>query len=158
MKFDESGPKISTELLDEFEKKHRIALPEDYKNFLVSINGGIPYPASFKGETGIEISIPHLFSLKAKSRFNDLDVRCKSSYWEGSYEQGIIQIGYDLGNQEIMLETKGPNRGNVYLLVNAESHLMARSFSEFLERLEKQVGVERNAYDELMDRINSDNP
>lgn len=154
MKFDDCGPIVSPHFLAEFEQKHHIELPEDYKYFLLSLNGGIPYPNSFKGETGVVICVHHLFSLQAKSRFHDLDMRCESSCWEGSYEKGIIQIGYDMGNQEIMMETSPPNKGNIYLLVNEEAHLVAASFSEFLEKLEQRIGVERDAYDELMDRLN----
>jgi len=45
--FTDNDPPVNESELNEVEKQHRIRLPVDYKDFIVSINGGSPQPSGF---------------------------------------------------------------------------------------------------------------
>ena len=47
VEFGDSGPKLSPEDLNAFEKKHKLKLPTDYREFLLMHNGGRPMPNHF---------------------------------------------------------------------------------------------------------------
>jgi hypothetical protein len=39
---------VTEEALDQYEKEKRTKLPEDYRQFLIQVNGGIPNPCGCK--------------------------------------------------------------------------------------------------------------
>ncbi|GAA5134377.1 hypothetical protein GCM10023213_05970 [Prosthecobacter algae] len=147
------GPITKPERITEFEKSIGLELPEDYRAFLIKHNGGCPCPSSFETESGIVVSVTRLLSLGAPLSFDRLETNYKSNAWSEGFVNGIIKIGYDPGGQELMMATSGTIKGSIYLIIDNDAHLAAKSFTEFMRRLEEQSGAEPNAYDQLLKRL-----
>ena len=153
MNITEQGPKLRNEDIYSFEVDNDVSLPKDYHAFLSKYNGGIPYPNAFVALSGAQVAVSRFFSLKAVNLFDDLAFKCWSHAWAHAKKQGVLQIGYDIGGQEIMLHTRGENQGRIYLVIDNDAHLCANSFEDFMTKLDKRDGIVLDESSALMDRI-----
>ena len=153
MKITDEGSQLSIEDVAAFEARHNILLPEEYREFLLRNNGGVPYPNSCKTISGADVVVARFLSIHAASNIDNLDQRCWSSAWPSDDNLKMIQIGYDIGAQELMLGVQGTHQNEVYLVIGNDAHLCARSFDDFLSKLENREGIPRDDSSELLDRI-----
>jgi|GEM_PF-3141334 hypothetical protein len=154
MNISDPTPATNPARISEFEVRHDLKLPDDYRAFLLGQNGGYPYPKSYAADSGVEICVSRLLSLDADAYYNDLDKTRDAACWTGKDEHGIIQIAYDVGGQIILLATKGSLAGTVYLIIEEQAYLVAESFTDFLTKLDSRYGFDPSSEDELMmDRI-----
>ena len=108
---DEQGPPIEASVIDAFEKKHGLQLPEAYKNFLLQTNGGRPRPGNFP-ITGLDKnpygSIQAFYGLKTEHRSEDLDV-ILDELQAPTVPKGILPIactGYEA--DELVIDLRDP--------------------------------------------------
>ena len=153
MKITEFERRLSDEDIAAFESKNNISLPTQYREFLLQYNGGTPYPNCCKTESGVDVVVSRFLSIDAASNIDDLDIRCWGSAWPADASSGMIQIGYDIGMQEIMLGVWGARRDEIYLIVGNNAHLCAKSFNEFISKLESRHGFLQDDSSAILDRI-----
>lgn len=111
---DERGPRVSDEAVRRFERRIGATLPDDYRAFLLEINGGRTATShcAFKLRRGISV-LNSLFSLDDPEERNDLATR--QQYTHDLPSNGLL-IGYaDGGN--IILIIADPHVGEVWHLV-----------------------------------------
>lgn len=110
--FSEPGPKVSAADVAEFESRHNAQLPEDYRRFLLDVNGGGTTEVACNFGQGI---LNGMLSLNDVDReFNDLDAwndRVRRDLKTGE----LIVIGYDDGGARILLAVAGERRGQVWM-------------------------------------------
>jgi hypothetical protein len=142
MQINREGAPITEADVEAFEERHRIKLPESYREFLLRHNGGTPVPARFRfpDEPKSGSIVATFFSLNDKAPA-DLDRVVKSLDWPDAYELGVIRIGRDTGGSGLFLATRGAQAGQV-LFVDREATLrkskpviLADSFDGFLATL-----------------------
>lgn len=137
------GKLILMEDIRAFEKRHGVELPEDYQQFLLSTNGGMPSPPVIHSRTGYKVGLCQLYSLNDDYPY-DLDRKCSSTDWEEGYSLGYLRIGRDSGGSAIFISTRGDDRGSIHFLDREElirpsnkPIKLADSFDQFLSELEE---------------------
>lgn len=153
MKITDSEKHLSEENVAAFESRNGILLPEEYRDFLLRYNGGVPYPNYCRTESGVDVVVARFLSIGAANNVDDLDARCWSSAWPTDASSRMIQIGYDIGLQEIMLGVWGTYKDQVYIVIGNDGHLCARSFNVFIEMLENHHGCPVDESSAILDRI-----
>jgi hypothetical protein len=103
------GPVITESDVVAFEKRLGHSLPEDYRRFLLEVNGG--YPASSHASYAYG-AINSLFSLNDTIDANDLLQRHIYNGWLPSLD--LLCIGYDDG-AHIHIAITGEHRGEIWL-------------------------------------------
>lgn len=111
--FELIGRHVSEAEIVAFEKRHNVLLPDDYRNFLLTTNGGMIVPEVYESGSGYDVSVMKLYSLNDDYPY-DLDHSCISTDWADAHDNGYLQIGHDSGGSGIILSTKGEDRGFVY--------------------------------------------
>jgi hypothetical protein len=142
----DSGPKLFEEDISEFEKEHHVAFPQDYRLFMLECNGGRPFPDAFLAPNGnVEVTVSKILTLYYdEDAFGSVADLWRDPAWSGAIEAGFIQIATDFGGQRIMMKTKGENSGRIVIQIDGEYFFAASSFKDFLSRLEKYDGFEKD--------------
>jgi len=140
--FERAGKPIAENDIQAFEHRHQVTLPEDYRNFLLFSNGGMPSIELSHERSGYSVAVCQFYSLNDKFPY-DLDHVCESSDWEDAYQRGYLRIGRDPGGSGIFISTYGDDRGSIYffdreeLIRPAEGAIkLADSFAQFMSELE----------------------
>lgn len=114
----ETGPRVTADDVRRYERELGHELPEDYRQFLVDVNGGQP---------ALERSVFHLrkdrsilnnlLSLNDPDEGNDLATAQRlSGYSRNDLPKEALTIGYDAGGSRVLLILAGPHRGEVWFL------------------------------------------
>lgn len=111
-----SGPRLDDASVTRFEKKIGHRLPDDYRTFLLSMNGGLPEdvneaPAGSSTATTLQV----LLGIDTHDTWMDIEATIEVMQLrdEGKYPSEIIPIGNDgLGNK-FVLAIAGDHRGEV---------------------------------------------
>ncbi len=135
------GSPITKLDIERFEKAHHVKLADEHRDFLLEFNGGSPYPNAFAASSGVEVVISRIFSLFYHA-LGDLDGCCSEPEWKNALKKGYIQIADDLAGQRIIIATKGSAAGAIYISIDGELYLIAKSFNDLLRQAESAVGVE----------------
>ncbi|RUR67498.1 SMI1/KNR4 family protein [Variovorax guangxiensis] len=127
------------------------AVPEDYKAFLKSHNGGIPSATLLKTRSNERV-INSLLALKAPLGFGD-SIGARMKVYDGRVPEKTFPIASAGGGDLVLLNTASGNLGEIlYWDHNFESdeddasdyfdntEVVAASFSEFLNKLTLDVG------------------
>jgi hypothetical protein len=131
------------------EEELGVTFPDDYRAFLLAVNGGVPRPHEFKmakpGRPGEQIGIDFLYGVAARRRNDDL--RYEQEQIVGrtdSLPKGFVVIGYDGGGAPYFISTTGKKAGGVYFFDpdgfldpggSPRLYLAARNFTDLLERM-----------------------
>jgi hypothetical protein len=137
------GP-ISAAVVDAAEKRLGVVLPDDYRQFLQTINGGCPKPDCFQvPERGLALAAI-LYGIRDRRTHADLEHEQEEATLWDPLPPGFIAIGHDPGGNTLLLATLGKDAGRVFfwdrngLWVRDDAHntfAVADSFSAFLESL-----------------------
>ncbi len=150
----ETGPRVTADDVRRYERELGHEFPEDYRQFLVDVNGGQP---------SLERSVFHLrkdrsilnnlLSLNDPDEGNDLATAQRlSECSRNDLPKEALTIGYDAGGSRILLILAGPHRGEVWFLDlgnprttgsnprgewfdRRDAHKLANSFAEFMSSL-----------------------
>jgi hypothetical protein len=114
----ETGPRVTAADVERFERELGHELPEDYRQFLVDVNGGQPAieRAVFRLRKDRTI-LNNLLSLNDPDEGNDLATNQRlSGHPRNDLPRDAMTIGYDAGGSRIVLILAGPHRGEVWFL------------------------------------------
>ena len=147
------GPQVAEAQIISFEARLGHSLPDDYRQFLLDINGGRPADSHCDFEHGV---INSLFSLDdAESESRDLATRANRArpHLPGP---DLLFVGHDDGGSRILLALAGRHRGEVWLMLHDERphdanprvawsdrrdmRRLADSFKQFMDTLKPLKG------------------
>ncbi|ALB68748.1 SMI1/KNR4 family protein [Cronobacter dublinensis] len=136
---------IADEAISDFEKKVDLLLPDDYKEFLKTYNGGQPVPNAFRfyAERDDGSSVDWFLSL-GKEKYSNLQ-----KYYQNFKERipaDFLPIAHDAGGNLIILANNEENTGIYFWDHEYEAdegevptmdnvYFIAKSFSDFLKNL-----------------------
>lgn len=140
-----SFPLLHIERLEAFEKELGIELPNSYKEFLLTYNGGRPEPAMFpivgEGDDTDGSIIAYFLGIK-EGEFSSL-TRYKRFIGDRVPKE-FLPIAQDVGGNLVCLCTKGKDKGKIYFWDHEEEsdidgfptydnlYFVANDFEEFL--------------------------
>lgn len=109
--FSNTGECVEEVQLAEFESKWGFRLPDDYKRFLLTVNGGRPNPhvLDFNGDDLLGV---HTFESIGGDGINNLEV-CKERS-AGRIPARMLPIGNDECGNKILISVSGADCGKVY--------------------------------------------
>ena len=126
--------------LTNFENTINAVLPEDYRNFLIKHNGGIPFPNYFKlpFEEPDYTHIHHVYGLNSGPEYQRLDIIYKTN--KHIIPSFLISIADDPFGSNICISVLGDKYGSVYFwnsegIKSERTIFLANSFSQFLNSL-----------------------
>jgi hypothetical protein len=114
------GRALTSEELDAFEGRHNVSLPKDYRNFMLTYNGGMITPLAHFSFSGQDYCLQSLYSLNDNFPY-ELDRMCVSLNWEMAYDLGHLKFGRDPGGSEFFIATRGPDRGAIHFVDREEA-------------------------------------
>jgi cell wall assembly regulator SMI1 len=133
----------------ELEEKLGITLPSDYREFLLEVNGGrvVSGGVCRAYPDGRKITRVAHFLGVSEVDFESLQTCTRDL--EGRIDPALVPVAYDGGGNLIFLSCEGPLQGHVFFAdlesLNEEQPaapesltLVARSFQEFLERVQEE--------------------
>lgn len=140
MKIEMQGTKyqdLTEEEIRDVEKKLGIFFPLEYRDFLLSQNGGYPKVCEFDLPDGSNASIVnHFYSIGEMTS----NLYKRNRFLEDSAE--FINIGDDSGGNQILLRVRGENVGELYFFdhdVDSEEgnnmHFLAKNLLDFFKML-----------------------
>lgn len=139
-----SHEKIHLKNIEDFEEKHDIKLPIQYRTFLLEYNGGNVKPNVFKiSEEEGETVANTLYGLDISESYDDLSNVFESLH--GDIPDEFLSIGDDSGGNQICLGVSGEYRGKIYIFIldivsdeeMSNMFFIADSFEGFLENYMK---------------------
>jgi hypothetical protein len=148
IEFRKAYPYLNGHILRPIEKFLGINFTEDYRSFLLKVNGGYPDKTFFKFSNLDEGSVvQHFYGINGMGDSNDLLIMYKYSHTR--IPSNMVHIGADCFGNQILLSVKNPDRGKIYFWdheIEADPDngeipcydnltLIANSFDEFLGKL-----------------------
>lgn len=102
--------RIAADAIEKFEGWLGYRLPEDYRDFLIATNGGLPSEAAVVPGCGLLVDQP-LFGLAAADRMQDL---AYANLWlRDRFTTDFLAVGYVQGGL-LVLQTRGDRAGSVW--------------------------------------------
>lgn len=145
-RMDECGPPLLPEDIRDLETRLRVALPEEFKEFLLKYNGGRPTPDAFPFE-GLENNpygaIQVFFRIGGPIESSTFD--WNMHIMEGRLPAGLFPIACDGGGDLICLSLSGDDAGAVVFWDSfgepkgpsySDVYRIADSFTAFLDGLQ----------------------
>lgn len=131
---------LSYEKLVEFEEQLNVTLPEDYRNYLIQYNGGLPKTNHFciKSEGG-DSRIHHVYGLNVGPDFQRLDLMFK--IYTGRVSKSVLPIADDPFGNLICIGINNDIYGKIYFWDHEKEHNyndtqqmeeLSTSFTDFL--------------------------
>jgi hypothetical protein len=134
MELIESEQSLSLEEIQEFEKKNNVKLPQEFVNFYLKYNGGIPTHEYYNG-----YALIYYMPIKYGDEVNRIDYKIISLKDAELLPERFIPFSYDSGGWYFALDLNEANYGAVYVIRNdmGDDHpvFVAPSFKELLEGL-----------------------
>lgn len=100
--FSRSGPRGDIATIDAFEATLDHPLPADYREFLGTINGGIPHPNNVHEQSQGVIGIRWFLSLDASADDESLTVARET--WRGRHPEGLLPIAVCDGSNLLLMD------------------------------------------------------
>jgi SMI1 / KNR4 family (SUKH-1) len=112
------GPQVTDAQIRAFEKSFGHPLPNDYRQFLLDVNGGRPDNANCEFDLGV---VNRLFSLDdTDDESRDLATRANRSR-PMLPSPDLLHIGHDDGSAMILLALAGEHRGEVWFMITTDA-------------------------------------
>ncbi len=146
VKFTHSLRKITPTAIQATEKRLSIRFPGDYREFLETVNGGIPKPSAIRLEKiNQSICIDFLYGIGKQRKTYDIEYEQKKIIDRSdSLQVGLVTIGYDPGGAPYFIQTIGDDAGRIYFYdpqgffdIKGEPglYLVANSFLEMIAEM-----------------------
>jgi hypothetical protein len=149
--FTRSYPPVSEADVQQYEQRLGVTFPEDYRNFLLTTNGGIPMPfyLDVPDENHV-LRVDFLYAIKNEYDISDLvyELENLSSRMSGKLPDGFIVIGHDPGDGKFLLGTRGEHASQVWFWdterwmsttsASENTYWIADSFTDFLNGLREK--------------------
>jgi hypothetical protein len=119
VRFTRALPRVTAAAVRKAEEVLGVALPDDYRAFLRTVNGGIPTPGEFEmaepERPGERICIDFFYGLRASRRENDLLYEQEElSDRVDCLPKGFVTIGFDPGSAPYFISTTGKRASAIY--------------------------------------------
>jgi hypothetical protein len=114
---NERGPQVTEVQIRAFEQSYGHPLPDDYRQFLLDVNGGQPTRANCEFDHGV---VNNLFSLEdTEDDSSDLAARAT---WSRPMlpSPDLLFIGHDDGGARLLLALAGEHRGEVWFMLTGD--------------------------------------
>jgi hypothetical protein len=114
------GHEVTADAVQRFEQQLGHELPEDYRSFLLELNGGRParshrvFAIERAGKRRNKTSLDTLHSLDDPDE--DHDLAAHQLFRREDYPANGLRIGYDAFGSALVLIFAGPHRGEVWML------------------------------------------
>lgn len=115
-KMERRGESVSAADVSAFEKRLGHALPQEYRQFLLDVNGGRPDRDNAQFEGGV---INRLFSLDDSDESRNLEIRARRQL-DQLPTKDLLFVGHDWTGGALLLSLAGAHRGEVWLHVSDE--------------------------------------
>lgn len=127
--------KLSISELEEFEREFKLKLPQDYKDFMLRFNGGIPEPAESFGIVVLQIQPIKYFPYQDNITIEDT-IRVLKIVQQILPEH-FFPFAYDEGGNELCISLSEDDYGSVYMCYldygdDIPTHYLCGSFGEFI--------------------------
>lgn len=131
---------IDQEEYDQFIADFGLNIPAEYRDHILQINGGAPFPNYFvREEDDAEFGIAHFFYIKNGS--NTLEKLLDNLYDEEDpvLSRDFFPFAYDQGGNYFCIRLDGVHYGNVYMVYmdNSEPQFLAITFRAFLDGIQE---------------------
>jgi hypothetical protein len=145
--FTGSPPRVTSADVRETEQRLHTVFPEDYRQFLETVNGGVPPPNEIPLlDSDEKVCVDFLYGIRPIREDNDLlyEQQRIISRTGGVLPAGFVTIGFDPGNAPYFISTQSDTTGKVYLydpdgFLDANKrpkvHAVAHSFRDLLARI-----------------------
>jgi hypothetical protein len=151
MQMDTTNPYGATtpDAIAQFEARWGVMLPLEYKQFLLTSNGGMPIPENFEipGFHGQGSALTSFYGIHDGPEHNRLDRACEVH--KDRIPADLIPIAWDAFGNEVCIGWKGKRRGKIYFWDHEDEldenglhrqdysnvFLVANSLDEFLNNL-----------------------
>ena len=111
---DERGPQVTDAQIRAFEQSYGHPLPDDYRQFLLDVNGGQPDIANCEFEHGV---VNSLFGLDDTEN-DSSDLATRANRERASLpSRDLLFIGHDDGGNSLLLALAGDHRGEVWYML-----------------------------------------
>jgi hypothetical protein len=107
---EERGPVVTEADVAALEQRLGKSLPDDYRRFLLEVNGGRPADEACEFSKGAVVG---LLSLKPAEEVRDLEV-CTARAAADLNTRDVVVVGYDEGGSRILVAIDGEHRGQVW--------------------------------------------
>jgi hypothetical protein len=115
-----SGVTVSSIEVEQFEAELGFPLPEDYRNFILTLNGGkvsIDHDIPVEGLFGAAF-VHYLYPFSKPSPFLGIKEARKQQECSRLCLRQAIEIGDDMGTGAYYIILDGPQRGAIYFIFN----------------------------------------
>lgn len=159
IQFTDSGPTLHEHDLDELEAATGFSLPEQYRKFLLTHNGGRPSVDYIKIEGACfnATAVHTFYGILPGDETNDLRMKLES--FEGCKENHLLPIAHDAFARNFMLLLDDEHYGQVYYFDFGEGppqpYFVANDFDEFLSKI-REPTPEELGEDETDENANSE--
>ena len=130
-------PATSELAIAEFERSIGAQLPDDYRRFLLTCNGGEPVDGEF-AVNGWGSTVVHVF-YGLNTGYKAYNIDWSKSVFDDVLPESIVPIACDPGGYLVCLGVKGVAQGKVYFWDRGEKLdeliLLAPSFEDFVDGL-----------------------
>ncbi|MBX2926822.1 MAG: SMI1/KNR4 family protein [Saprospiraceae bacterium] len=140
------GELLSEKSLKEYERRLPLKIPNQYRDFMLKINGGMPTLGFFKiidGNWSEEISVERFLGKNSNVYF---DIAYNIQLNKSILPRGFFPIALVGGSSLVCIQTRGNEKGKVYFWDSQEidgklnkTYFIANSFNEFIVILENSV-------------------
>jgi hypothetical protein len=113
----ERGPQVTDAQVRAFEQSYGHPLPDDYRQFLLDVNGGQPARANREFDQGV---VNNLFSLEDTE--DDSSDLAERATWTRPMlpSPDLLFIGHDDGGNRLLLALAGEHRGEVWYMLTGD--------------------------------------
>jgi hypothetical protein len=109
------GPQVTDSQIRAFEQSYGHPLPDDYRQFLLDVNGGGPDIANCEFDLGV---VNRLFSLDDIDDDDERDLATRANDERASLpSRDLLFIGHDDGGNSLLLALAGDHRGEVWYML-----------------------------------------
>ncbi|RYL13602.1 SMI1/KNR4 family protein [Acinetobacter baumannii] len=127
---------VDINMLKDLEDKYNLVLTEEYKNFLLETNGGVPSKSIFDLTKKKDVVIGHFFTLYSKVEMYTLENNNNSLI---SFPMGYFSIGDTVNGDYILINLilNDSDYGAIFIFFHEKDELkkVSNSFNEFLDKL-----------------------
>ncbi len=110
------GPVVTDKDVDAFEKSLGLALPSEYRQFLLDVNGGSLDESCAGFAFGV---VNRLFCLKHDEESWNLQIRAERAR-KSLPHRDLLFVGHDEGGAKLLLMLSGDHRGEVWFLTDPD--------------------------------------
>ena len=151
-----SGAAVSATEIQEFEAELGFSLPEDYRNFLLTLNGGkvlVDHQLPVEGLFGAAF-VHYLYPFSKPSPFLGIKEARKQQECSRLCLRQAIEIGDDMGTGSYFIILDGSQRGGVYFIYNDDRDSISKAqWEDVRVRIPKDMVLVAPDFDGLGEAI-----